>query len=121
MAHRVTECPVCAHTHFDIERLRCPQCNTALEGHFTVSRLAFLPDSDLAFVEVFLKARGNIKEVERELGISYPTVRSRLDKIVRSLGLSDSQPRQERVTILESLERQEISVDEAIQALREVE
>lgn len=86
MEYRVSRCPACGSTSFEIQRLRCTSCGTAVEGRFSVSRLATLPDEQIAFVEVFLKCRGNIKEVERELGISYPTVRSRLDKVIALLG-----------------------------------
>lgn len=84
-----------------------------------MSRLATLSDDNIAFVETFLACRGNIKEVERELGISYPTVRSRLDRVVAQLGLADEAVvRKNRTEILEALDRNEMSPEEAVGALK---
>lgn len=118
MELRVSTCPACGNTEFRIERLACTNCGTAVEGRFSVSRLATLPDEHVAFVETFLKCRGNIKEVERELGISYPTVRSRLDKVIALLGLGEDKEKMTRVEILAALERNEMKPEEAVQALR---
>jgi hypothetical protein len=118
MELRVSKCPACGNTDFRIERLGCTNCGTAVVGSFSVSRLATLPDEQVAFVETFLKCRGNIKEVERELGISYPTVRSRLDKVIANLGLGDDETKMSRVEILSALERNEMKPEEAVQALK---
>ncbi|MFW5687942.1 MAG: DUF2089 domain-containing protein [Spirochaetota bacterium] len=118
MELRVSTCPACGNSEFRIERLACTNCGTAVEGRFSVSRLATLPDDQVAFVETFLKCRGNIKEVERELGISYPTVRSRLDKVVARLGLGEDETRLGRREILAALERNEMKPEEAVQALK---
>ncbi len=118
MEHRVSTCPACGNMQFEIQRLACTQCGTAVEGHFSVSRLATLPEEFVSFVETFIKCRGNIKEVERELGISYPTVRSRLDKVVALLGLGEDESRISRREILASLEKNEMSPEEAVQALK---
>ena len=120
MEHRVSKCPACGSTQFRIERLACTNCGTAIEGQFSLSRLATLPEEYVSFVETFLKCRGNIKEVERELGISYPTVRSRLDKVIAMLGLGEDEQRKGRVEILSALERNEMKPEEAVQALREL-
>ena len=120
MEHRVSKCPACGNTEFHIQRLACTSCGTAIEGRFNVSRLATLPDEYVSFVETFLTCRGNIKEVERELGISYPTVRSRLDKVIALLGLGEDEHRKGRVEILAALERNEMKPEEAVQALKEL-
>lgn len=120
MEHRVSKCPACGNTEFHIQRLACTNCGTAIEGRFSVSRLATLPDEYVSFVETFLRCRGNIREVERELGISYPTVRSRLDKVIALLGLGEDEHRKGRVEILAALERDEMKPEEAVQALREL-
>src|SRR5690606_3276886 len=73
-------CPVCGET-LAVRRLHCRRCDTGVEGHFEMPRLARLSPEQQVFVETFLKVRGNIREMERELGVSYPTVRSRLDEI----------------------------------------
>ena len=120
MGLRVSACPACGNTEFRIERLACRSCGTAVEGRFTVSRLATLPDDQVRFVETFLKCRGNIKEVERELGISYPTVRSRLDKVIALLGFGEDEQKMTRVEILTALERNEMTPEEAVGALRDL-
>lgn len=120
MELRVSRCPACGATEFEVQRLGCTSCGTAVEGHFTVSRLATLPDDQVHFVETFLKCRGNIKEVERELGISYPTVRSRLDRVIAGLGIGADERGQTRREILAALERNEMRPEEAVQALKEL-
>jgi hypothetical protein len=127
MAHDViSTCPVCSG-ELGVTRLRCRSCGTTLEGDFSVGRFARLDRDQLALLESFLRARGNLREMERELGISYPTVRSRVEALVRSLGFgprSDddaaqaSEAGQTREDILERLARREISAEEAAQAIR---
>jgi len=140
----ISTCPVCQH-ELMITRLQCRSCGTALEGEFGVGRFGRLEREQLAFLESFLRSRGNLKEMERELGISYPTVRGRLEALLRSLGLADEsvsvidealdEPMAEigpdvdepdrvqelgaqRKAILERLARHEMAADEAAEALR---
>lgn len=121
-----SRCPVCSEEMI-VTRLRCPHCDTAVEGSFSLHKFARLSKEQLEFVEIFLKVRGNIKEVERELGISYPTVRGRLDAVLEALGYrvdpavaeETSQARQaKRKEILDALNRGEISSEEALKRLR---
>jgi hypothetical protein len=121
MKQRITRCPACGNSEFEIQRLVCSSCGTAVEGHFSVSRLATLPEEHVSFVETFIRCRGNIKEVERELGISYPTVRSRLDKVINLLGYGEDEARLKRRDILAALERNEMKPEEAVQALKELQ
>ena len=143
----ISTCPVC-EGELLISRLHCRSCGTALEGEFGVGRFGRLSKEQLALLESFLRARGNLKEMERELGISYPTVRGRVDALVRALGLADGgepdadldeadhiEPMDdafaveaeadagaatERRAILERLARREIDAAEAAAALREL-
>ena len=86
MAHDViATCPVCSN-ELAITRLHCGSCGTTLEGDFSVGRFGRLNRDQLALLESFLRSRGNLREMERELGISYPTVRSRVEALVRALG-----------------------------------
>jgi len=80
-----TECPIC-HNDLLITRLMCPNCGTTIEGHFTLEPFFHLTPEQLGFVETFLRCAGKINCVGRELGLSYPTVRSRLEEIIRALG-----------------------------------
>ena len=140
MVHDViATCPVCAG-ELTIARLHCRSCGTALEGEFGVGRFGRLEREQLHLLESFLRSRGNLKEMERELGISYPTVRARVDALLRALGLADDsagtadeafetepeattaaasdEPANERRAILERLARREISAEDAAAALR---
>jgi hypothetical protein len=144
MVHDViATCPVCSG-ELTIARLHCRSCGTALEGEFGVGRFGRLDREQMSLLESFLRSRGNLKEMERELGISYPTVRGRVDALIRSLGLADGadvdaeedfgagfaegftdEPHggdvaAERRAILERLARREIGADDAAAALREL-
>ncbi len=130
----IATCPVCQN-ELAITRLHCRSCGTTIEGEFGVGRFGRLSHEQLTLLESFLRSRGNLKEMERELGISYPTVRGRLDALVRALGLADGDNAEspladasvtsdaphaapDRRTILEQLARHEISAEEAAVALR---
>src|SRR5258708_4355226 len=81
----ISTCPVCS-SELAVTRLHCRSCGTVLEGDFSVARFGRLNREQLALLESFLRSRGNLREMERELGISYPTVRSRVEALVRALG-----------------------------------
>jgi hypothetical protein len=114
------QCPVCGG-ELHVTRLECGHCHSGLDGHFALDRYARLSPEQHEFLTVFLKNRGVIKDVEAELGISYPTVRGRLDDVIRSLGLAPaaddqlrpSQIREERRQILEDLRAKTITSEEA--------
>ena len=90
MAHDViSTCPVCSG-ELAVTRLRCGSCGTTLEGEFSVGRFARLGRDQMALLESFLRSRGNLRDIERELGISYPTVRARVEALVRALGRNPS-------------------------------
>lgn len=118
-------CPVCAE-ELEVVRLQCGNCGTVVEGRFSPSRFARLSAEQVAFLEVFLRSRGNIREVERELGISYPTVRARLDAVLNTLGLApaadeDTEKLQRRrKEILDRLDAGSIAPDEAARLLRQL-
>ncbi len=84
----IATCPICSG-ELAVTRLHCRSCGTTLEGDFNVGRFARLSRDQFALLESFLRSRGNLKEMERELGISYPTVRARVDALLRALGLGD--------------------------------
>ena len=89
MSHdAIATCPICAG-ELAVTRLHCRSCGTTLEGDFNVGRFARLSREQFALLESFLRSKGNLKEMERELGISYPTVRARVDALLRALGLGD--------------------------------
>ena len=116
----IARCPICAET-LAVARLDCVACGTRIEGSFALGRFHQLSAQQLGFLEVFIKARGNFKDVERELGMSYPTVRSRLDAVIRALGfLSQAEPDREaerRKEILRELAEGRIAPDDAASLL----
>lgn len=140
MAHDViATCPVCAG-ELAVTRLRCAGCGTTIEGEFGVGRFASLTREQTQVLESFLRSRGNLRDMERELLISYPTVRARVEALVRALGFG---PRDEadpvpgagpqpaspatatadqiqagRRDILERLAGHELSAEEAAEAIR---
>ncbi len=107
-------CPVCS-ARLDISRLTCPNCHTEINGRFKPCKYCALDDKMQRFLEVFLKSGGNIKEVERTLSISYPTVKSLLNELLKTLfGEEIKKPsKREAGEILDMLENQSISVEEA--------
>jgi hypothetical protein len=115
-------CPVCSR-ELMISSLSCNHCQTRIEGSFSSCKFCRLPVEQQEFIEVFLKCRGSIKDVEKELGISYPTVRNRLDGVIQALGYrvqkqDDGEDKISKQEILEALEKGEISTQEAARLLR---
>lgn len=102
-----------------VTELCCEDCAASIKGRFELPDLACLSEEDNHLLIVFLSARGNVKEVERSLGISYPTVKSRLEAMLSRLGLGQSQAgiKQRRLEVLVQLERGEIAAQEAVRLL----
>src|SRR5688572_11157074 len=135
----ISICPVC-ESQLYVTRLHCNTCGTTLEGEFNVGRFANLEREQMLLLEAFLRSRGNLRELERELGVSYPTVRNRVEALIRALGLSDGAPLPStpplaadadgpasarvavdaatRRDVLERLARKEITANEAAALLR---
>ena len=118
----LTTCPVCAGA-LTVTRLHCRSCDTAVEGHFETGRLGRLRADQLEFVETFIRCEGKLNRMERELGLSYPTLRSRLTEVITQMGfelgpepaeISDKQ----RHRILDELASGEISSEQAMQQLQ---
>jgi len=116
----VAKCPICSE-QLKVVRLECDSCGTRMEGSFSLGRFHALSPDQLEFLETFIRARGNFKDIERELGISYPTVRSRLDAMIRALGFpSQAEPDREserRKEILRELAEGRIAADDAANLL----
>ncbi len=118
-------CPVCGN-ELAVVRLECGHCGTAVVGRYRASRFARLTPDQLAFLEAFLRSRGNIRKVERELGISYPTVRSRLNALLAALGFAvgpeedDETVQRRRRDILDQLESGSLAPGEAARRLRQL-
>jgi hypothetical protein len=115
-----TNCPVCS-TRLAVTRLTCPSCDTELSGAFASCEFCVLTDEDRDVLRVFLASRGNMKELERHLGVSYPTARARFDALLSKLGIerAPATASPSRLELMEQVARGEIDVDEALKRLGE--
>ena len=116
MAKILDQCPVC-QSRMEITQLSCTNCETVVVGRFEPNRFSKLPQESLAFLEAFVRNRGNVKDMERETGISYWTIRRKIDELIAELGL-EAKPGPEtaktsRREILERLKNGEITAEEA--------
>ena len=108
-------CPIC-NEKLLVKTLYCKHCDTELTGSFTMSPFDYLSNKQLEFALVFIKNKGNIKQIEKELNISYPTVKKNIDDLVDALGFNnvvrvDIKP--SRDSVLRKLKNKEINIEEA--------
>lgn len=119
----IGQCPIC-HDTLHVTRLNCRNCDTSIEGHFTLGRLYYLTSEQLAFVETFIRCEGKINRVEQEIGLSYPAVRARLTEVIRAMGYEVGGSGEKGVSeearreILAELNAGNISAEEALELLR---
>lgn len=113
------KCPVCSGP-VEIREFACPRCEVTVRGRFPFSEFSQLTGEQMEFVKLFLRTRGNIKEVEKELGISYPTVRAKLNGILKLLGMEPDRKSIKREEILDALAKGELTADEAVEQLKQV-
>jgi hypothetical protein len=118
----ITECPVCGG-QMTVRRLQCRRCDTSMEGYFDQGRLGRLSREQIAFVEAFVRCEGKLNRLEKELSLSYPTLRSRLTEIIRKMGYEvgpeeAGMDEETRHRILDDLARGEITSDEAMRLLK---
>ena len=124
MARKILEaCPSCGG-ELEIRELRCTWCETEVRSYFKPCDFCRLTEEQSTFLRLFVTSRGNLSEVEKRLGISYPTVRAKLDEVIARLApaaASEAEPsaRPDRRALLEAVARGEISAAEAAQQLRE--
>ncbi|MEA5026194.1 MAG: DUF2089 domain-containing protein [Erysipelotrichaceae bacterium] len=111
-------CPVC-QSQLLATKLSCPNCHTEITGEFVLSRFSNLNRDELKFIETFVLVRGNIKEMEKEMNISYPTVKKYLDNIIQKMGYPVSTATDvDSEAVLTQIKNGTISVDEAIEILK---
>src|SRR6202521_3849318 len=113
-----SSCPVCNH-RLATTRLTCPECSTELSGAFTSCEFCVLTDEDRDVLRVFLASRGNMKELERHLGVSYPTARARFDTLLVKIGIERpaAAAPSGRVELMEQVARGEIGIEDALKRL----
>jgi len=113
-------CPVC-EAALEITELQCNSCGTTIKGSFRANSFDLLNTAQIDFVKTFLCCQGNIREVEKALGISYPTVKNRLAEIIRLICPDQKISLEGNYNeVLESIENGSISVDEAIAKLKKI-
>jgi len=130
----LSQCPVCHHD-LVVTELHCDHCNTSVSGAFTLSKFNYLDTEKLYFIEIFVKNRGNIKALEKEMNVSYPTVKKMLDDVITVLGYTpdaapameetaapakEETPKLSRIEILDKLGKGEISALEAAEQLKKI-
>jgi hypothetical protein len=110
-------CPVC-NERLALTRLSCPSCDTELSGGFATCEFCVLSNEDREVLRVFLASRGNMKDLERHLGVSYPTARARFDALLAKIGIDrPTTPAVTRVELMEQVARGEVDIDEALKRL----
>ena len=112
MREALGACPVCGG-ELGIREYACTDCGVSLRGDFRRCDLCNLSTDQLHFVRVFLRSEGNFKQIERELGISYPTVKSRLARINQRLGPSPAES-QERQRLLQQFKEGSVSKEDLL-------
>ncbi|MGD8463069.1 MAG: DUF2089 domain-containing protein [Anaerolineae bacterium] len=118
----IGRCPVCKDSMI-VTRLHCRNCDSALEGQFSLGRFYQLSPEQLSFVETFIRCEGKLTRVQDELGMSYPTARARLSEVIQALGyeVHEEPPpisSDERKSILEKLAAGELSSEDAVELLK---
>jgi hypothetical protein len=125
MAAYISTCPSCRHT-LDVTELSCPHCHIQIRGRFDSHPGLMLTDEQLSFLRLFVQSRGNLREIERVLGISYPTVRSKLDDLVDAFEktpgaepLPPAKPKtSDRRSILEDVAMGRLPLEDALDLLK---
>jgi hypothetical protein len=120
-----TRCPIC-NGEITVTRIYCRDCDSTIEGRFSGGPFSDLTQGQLDFVEIFVRNEGKIKRMENEMGLSYPTIRNRLHEVIRAMGYEpgaveedESLTDEERQSILEELDKGNISAEEAMDKLKE--
>lgn len=115
------KCPSC-NSKIYITEFCCEKCSTLIKGKFNLGPFDCLDESEIEFVKIFLAGGGSIKEVEKALNISYPTVKSRLEEIVKKMGISDYDfdTKNKKMEILKKLERGEITAQDAVKMIKDL-
>lgn len=99
---------------FVVERVRLADADVAIEGAFELPELARLAAEDQVFVAAFVRGHGSIKEMEQVFGVSYPTIKARLNRIAAGLAFVETDPQSSRSEVIERLARGEITADQAV-------
>jgi hypothetical protein len=113
------ECPYCG-TAMTVTQMSCGRCRVAVAADFPMSRLADLPVEHQRFIEMFVLAGGNLKEIAEQVGVSYPTVRSRLDKVIEMLRGEIAKTQRVEGSLLDAVEPSKTSAAEAARIIKRI-
>lgn len=115
----IGKCPICS-SKMKVTEVKCKTCKTTISGEFELCKFCNLNKEHKFFIEIFIKNRGNIKLIEKELGVSYPTVKRNLNEVIEALGYSPdkAEEKEAKRDVLDKLERGEISSKEALELLK---
>src|SRR5687768_11505737 len=106
------QCPTCTH-RLEIRELACPNCATTVRGRWAPNPFSGLSSDQQTFLTLFVRSRGNLSDVERTLGVSYPTIRAKLDDLVAALSEPaaprSAEPARDRRAILEQIARGDLT------------
>ena len=97
------DCPFCGEP-MTVTRMNCGKCSVSIDAEFPMSRLGGLPVEHQRFIEMFVLAGGNLKEIAEQVGVSYPTIRSRLDKVIEALRAEIGKTRRVKGNVLDAIE-----------------
>jgi hypothetical protein len=111
----ILNCPSCGGEMVTSE-LKCPQCDLRIKKDFALCEFCKLSDDDYEFLKVFLRTQGQITDIEKILNLSYPTIKTKIDTLLKNLNLS---PLENHEDPLESLARGTLSVDEVVAILKQ--
>jgi len=117
--YRLSKCPVCGGK-LNIIKYQCEECGTEISGNFELEEFARLTNQQLNFLKIFIKVRGNLSELQKELGISYPTAKARLEEVATAMGYESEsiESREKTLEILEKIEKGEITPEDAKELLK---
>jgi hypothetical protein len=113
------ECPYCG-TPMAVTRMTCGGCRVSIQAEFPMSRIAGLPVEHQRFIEMFLLAGGNLKEIAEQVGVSYPTIRSRLDKVIEALRGEIAKTQRVRGNLLDAIEPGKTSAESAARLIKRI-
>ena len=116
---KLDRCPICSGK-LKVARLKCQGCGAAIEAEFATSCLLNLPATYQEFIEWFVLSSGSLKEMSQRLGVSYPTVRARLDEIISALREEIKKKEEYKKVILDKVEKGQISPEEAADIIKEL-
>ena len=113
------DCPFCASA-MSVTQMTCDHCRAAITAIFPMSRLGSLPVEHQRFIEMFILSGGNLKELAEQVGVSYPTVRSRLDKVIEALRGEIAKTRQVKGNLLDAVGSSRAGAEEAARLIKEI-